>query len=407
VLVRRGNGSGGGPHSSFDEAAQRFATDPRFVFVDRDSVVSYRRGLLGVSAAIKGQTSDLVSLLATAIEYGRTRQPFETFMFWEDDFLPCRNMLLGVAYLHNRAAKGWGHSWAALRVSYGFNGVVVQYRDLSSIADYLLQHASQKPPDHLFYGWKEIGPAKGRAIVAFRHNLAFHLGKQSVVGNSGDRFIPSCYELLYDWLQEGERFNADECAHDDITPCDAPQPPPLGHAASRPKKGNGWPAEIARLDAPQLFSSRRYQECSQKGSGVQRGSGTPVERLLRRGGPRGGGGSGGGGNFGKHAAHSAHSWLKSQGGLTVIASVRGASCDDTCEHLQAQCDERVLKPLNEMCPGSFALAGLNCTECARSRGAEQPAIEGGRCLLTTDITASTCSASHVRTRRLCPCRAGA
>lgn len=47
-----------------------------------------------------------------------------------------------------------------------------------------------------------LGPrSTGRVIVAFRHNLAYHLGKKSVVGNSGDRFIPSCYELLYDWLQ--------------------------------------------------------------------------------------------------------------------------------------------------------------------------------------------------------------
>ena len=109
-------------------------------------------------------------------------------------------MLLGVSYLHQRAVSGWGQTWAALRVSYGFNGVVVQARDLRSIAEFLQVHAQQKPPDHLFYGWKESGPAKGRVIVAFRHNLAYHLGKQSVVGNSGDRFIPSCYELLYDWV---------------------------------------------------------------------------------------------------------------------------------------------------------------------------------------------------------------
>lgn len=46
-------------------------------------VGQHSRGLLGVSKAIKAQTSDLGALLATAIEYGRTASPFEHFMFWE------------------------------------------------------------------------------------------------------------------------------------------------------------------------------------------------------------------------------------------------------------------------------------------------------------------------------------
>lgn len=74
-------------------------------------------------------------------------------------------MLLGVAYLHQRAAAGWGQSWAGLRVSYGFNGVIVQRNDLGSIMHYLDQQINTKPPDHLFYEWKETGPAKGAYFV--------------------------------------------------------------------------------------------------------------------------------------------------------------------------------------------------------------------------------------------------
>jgi hypothetical protein len=32
-----------------------------------------------------------------------------------------------------------------------------------------------------------------------------------VVGNSGGRFIPACYDLLFDWLQPGERFDVKAC----------------------------------------------------------------------------------------------------------------------------------------------------------------------------------------------------
>lgn len=61
----------------------------------------------------------------------------------------------------------------------------------------------------------------------------------------------------------------------------------------------------------------------------------------------------------------------------VLAGAQGASCDDTCSLLNAQCDERALPALNSFneCPGTFELAGLECAECARSRGAEQPAQE--------------------------------
>ena len=48
---------------------------------------------------------------------------------------------------------------------------------------------------------KDASNERRRAgVVAFRHNLFYHVGDQSSVGNSAKRFIPRCYELLYDWL---------------------------------------------------------------------------------------------------------------------------------------------------------------------------------------------------------------
>ena len=131
--------------------------------------------------------------------------------------------------LVGRANKDHGAGgWAALRVSYGLNGILVRgtsaggggngdgdgdgdhkhaKSDVLAIADHLSAGASRRPPDHLFFEWAEQWAKRarrhgsGHPIVAFRYNLFFHLGTSSVVGNSATRFIPSCYELLYDWLQ--------------------------------------------------------------------------------------------------------------------------------------------------------------------------------------------------------------
>ena len=43
--------------------------------------------------------------------------------------------------------------WLALRVSYGFNGVIVPMPDLPSLTDHLAAHFSRRPPDHLLFEW--------------------------------------------------------------------------------------------------------------------------------------------------------------------------------------------------------------------------------------------------------------
>ena len=43
--------------------------------------------------------------------------------------------------------------WLALRVSYGFNGVIVHQPDLASLADHLAGHFDRRPPDHLLFEW--------------------------------------------------------------------------------------------------------------------------------------------------------------------------------------------------------------------------------------------------------------
>ena len=43
--------------------------------------------------------------------------------------------------------------WLALRVSYGFNGVIVPQEDLQSLETHLARHFDRRPPDHLLFEW--------------------------------------------------------------------------------------------------------------------------------------------------------------------------------------------------------------------------------------------------------------
>uniref|UniRef100_A0A7S2WF24 Uncharacterized protein n=1 Tax=Rhizochromulina marina TaxID=1034831 RepID=A0A7S2WF24_9STRA len=310
-------------------------------------------------------------------------------------------MVQALAYSVNRAYADHGRRWGFLRVSYGLNGIVVQARDVQSIADYLRAGQARRPPDHLLFEWSEKGPGAGRPLVAFRYNLFFHLGQQSVVGNSATRFIPACYELLFDWLQAGERFDHVKCAHDLVTPC-APRPgkPPIGHHASKPKKLPAHPCSISLLDEPLLFSSARYRACAAPtaGDGLSLDTG--------RDGTKGGRGS--------------HRGLPAR--VRVRVGRQGQDCTSTCGLYGEICDRTGFFRLNEC---TVIQRFMNCSECSRSVGPDQPAFEHGvgahlapgssasaarhrnvagtRCLVTSDASKSTCEAHHPKTGRFCPC----
>jgi len=44
-----------------------------------------------------------------------------------------------------------------------------------------------------------------RASYAYRYNLLWHIGDRSTIGNPADRYAPSCYQLLFDYLFPGEQ----------------------------------------------------------------------------------------------------------------------------------------------------------------------------------------------------------
>lgn len=69
-----------------------------------------------------------------------THQPCEKV----DVMMETKPMLLGGSY---------DPKWIALRVSYGFNGIVVRGDDLSNLRDHIRRGYSRRPPDHLVFEW--------------------------------------------------------------------------------------------------------------------------------------------------------------------------------------------------------------------------------------------------------------
>ena len=231
-------------------------------------------------------------------------------------------------------------------------------------------------------------------------------------------------------------------------------PPPLGHHASvSPKTRQPFAARISKLDAPALFSSRRFQDTC--GGGVGTGPAGPA-------GPAGRGavvGPGGGVRSSSLAASLAASLTASMGqqagsvstplnppppvpppalsaaqraGLVTVVGGQGQSCDAACAAVVpgggGTCAASVLEALNDCATLPLAVAAVasahaaggakkSCGSCAESNGPEQPALEAPPTALDDDRAEAAfkclvsrarpyqpaCGASHPRTRRVCPC----
>jgi hypothetical protein len=121
---------------------------------------------------------------------------------------------IALYYFLQKATK-WNSNWISLRMSYGFNGILMKKSDIVLFKSFLESNLKSKPVDHLFYDFSMISK---RTLFSFRHNLFYHIGDHSTLHHS-KRYTPECYQVLYDWLQPFERFRNEDCPTEDISPC--------------------------------------------------------------------------------------------------------------------------------------------------------------------------------------------
>lgn len=227
------------PSPAFSAAKRKFRS---FDFASGDQTGAPQK-----STAAK-QSRDVASALGEAVR----RYRFRNVMLLEDDWLPCRGLLSSIVLAFEAASRSFDDV-AAVRVSYGLNGVIVPRRGVEDFARFVVSHAPALPPDHALTQWAQ----KRGTLVTFRHNAFVHAGAVSSIGNSGQRWNTACYELLYDWLEiESEAFQVSTCAHDVISPCrpatSNPQPK---------RKAKKFKCDVALQDLPAYLASGRLGTC--------------------------------------------------------------------------------------------------------------------------------------------------
>ena len=169
-------------HRVFHDAERELGNLARFVVKRpaRPALDCPKAGKL--RGAVQKQTCDLVATFETLLQL---QPPSEMLLMLEDDWLLCPNGMLALQVgraatttshllhrhlLHRRRllspppppsplqhaiekASRYDPHWLALRVSYGFNGVLVRQADVPSLAAHLRAHYARREPDHLLFEW--------------------------------------------------------------------------------------------------------------------------------------------------------------------------------------------------------------------------------------------------------------
>eukprot|EP01059_Diplonema_ambulator_P007603 TRINITY_DN17084_c0_g1_i1.p1 TRINITY_DN17084_c0_g1~~TRINITY_DN17084_c0_g1_i1.p1 ORF type:complete len:399 (+),score=137.80 TRINITY_DN17084_c0_g1_i1:381-1577(+) len=190
---------------------------------------------------VRRQSLDVTKLLEHVA--GRSRYT----LLYEDDFELCDNGLMAIEYMIEKANR-YQPGWAGIRCSFGLAGIVLhnkgEYEDVKQFAKYLKRHYARRPPDHLVVEWYagEIEESKAyfndRKVMAFRHNIAHHIGEHSSIRETKHWSFPGCFaELIAPQVFPVEAWSPIDCPEDDLWPCTSPHATPSSIAwTTDPKK---------------------------------------------------------------------------------------------------------------------------------------------------------------------------
>ena len=382
------------PHVAFEKARSRFSTRGVAFIKKQSGVECATQPSVRVKAQVVQQSCDLTAALLALIALERSA---EHLLLMEDDWLVCPNALNALVYFMEKASR-YDANWMALRVSYGFNGVVVRGADLNGLAKHISAGANRRPPDHLLFEWfsgelpETRAHASGRSFRIFRHNLFYHIGDISTLDQPSKRFTPKCYSLLYDWLLPEEVFNDKECPLDDIWPC---------HQSVAQR--------APFFEAPKIQWSAKEWNTERALAPIQIGPVTlpPVGREGVRGAAAGGAAAGGAAWTGGQLQTDPIGGAGVDSQMAKVTGALGESCERACARQGKRCTMAGLTMLNncDELNGHF-----NCVGCDDSRGLDQPAFvapnapaqhQPQHCVVNGGPM--SCRGAHPWTQRLCAC----
>ncbi len=228
-----------GQHRAFERAREDFSHNPVFDFVAKDMLnETYTK--MGKSE-VKGKYRNMrgIDLQQNADTAGMMTQVYDSFcvshpkgfmMIMEDDFELCQYALIHLHRAIYAAEHLYHKNFAALRVSYGFNGMILHCHDLANVRDYLSINRHYGPPDAMLSPyWTKHDPEGAKYFgtrypIAYRHNIMNHIGFFSSVWNSKtDRTFPLCYDDLYfNGMSHNDWFDFKACKSKEFYPCENP-----------------------------------------------------------------------------------------------------------------------------------------------------------------------------------------
>jgi len=214
-----------GEHTALDQLRQQHSSNPLIEFHVQPKAGRTDEGndpdhANKPGARVRRQTKDLVYTLRQA----DSSSPSHIFVM-EDDFYLCPHALDALFYIIDKAYK-MDDDWLAMKVSYGFNGILLRSKDVEPFASYLLQHYRRRPPDHLQTEWwaGETAQSKkyksGRSYFVFRYNLLEHIGVQSSLRAEKMVGFGVCgQEMNTELMFPVDAFDAKKCGKSDMCPC--------------------------------------------------------------------------------------------------------------------------------------------------------------------------------------------
>ena len=170
---------------------------------------------------VRQQSCDLLSMIEH--NFSKRNFSFAHYLFMEDDFITCANMVHIISYLIGKVER-LDPDWLAIRLSFGMNGILMKALDLLAFKHVLQQGLTQLPPDLIYQEWLEqMQREENRTQYIYEHNLLDHIGSVSSFSFKRPERPewPGCFQpLAAVWsFALIEKFDLQKCRHSDISPC--------------------------------------------------------------------------------------------------------------------------------------------------------------------------------------------